>query len=173
MAAVAGDEVRGARGLEGEEANLLVGLGASRGGRKRLVGIGTEHSGEGTHRQRGFSRGMARERGRWATLEQGEAAGMVGRGGAALERWVHDGQELAGDGNEVVAMCAGDEAWPGLYIGQKGEDEQERRSGIEFGRRKGQNGDGGVFPWAAGEMSHRGALGAVWRSTLAPVEAAC
>ena len=114
-AAVAGDEVRGARGLEGEEANLLVGLGASRGGRKRLVGIGTEHSGEGTHRQRGFSRGMAGERGRWATLEQGEAAGMVGRGGATLERWVHSGAELAGEESGVAMVYAGEKARP-VYL---------------------------------------------------------
>ena len=53
---VAGGEGQGAREVEGVEANLLVGLGAGNGGRRRFVGVGAEHGGEGTRRRRALVR---------------------------------------------------------------------------------------------------------------------
>ena len=53
---IAGGEGQGAREVEGVEANLLVGLGAGNGGRRRFVGVGAEHGGEGTRRRRALVR---------------------------------------------------------------------------------------------------------------------
>ena len=47
MRGVANGEGKGTRELQGLEAHLLDGLGARNGGRRRLVGDGTEHGGGG------------------------------------------------------------------------------------------------------------------------------
>ena len=61
--------------------------------------------------------------------------------GEGLERRVHG----SSGSPEMKKGRVGDKAQPGLYIGQKEEDERERRPGDGFGRRRARIGNGGGF----------------------------
>ena len=73
--------------------------------------------------------------------------------GGVLERRVHGGGARRSKRKGAAVVYADEEARSGLFIAQRQGDKREEGLVNEFGRREGEIGDGGAFPWAAGEVA--------------------